>query len=1053
MASRVNGTITDNSDAVIQGVKVTIEDVDRGAALATTTNEAGRYAFPNLGVGTYRVVAETAGFRKSATQPFKVDVNVSLEVNLKLEVGQVSESVEVVGAAPLIQTNDSQVGNLIDTRKIVELPLAARDFMQLSVMAPGVAESTGNRRHQTERATWQGSFSVHGHDPTYNQYLFDGVVGKEASHQTNVFSPSLDAIQEIKVETANYSAEFGSEAGGHVNVVTRAGTNEFHGVLFEFLRNDKLDARDSFADRKSKLRRNTFGGALGGPIRKDKTFFFGSWESMRLRQGFTQNTTVPGQAYRDGNFSALLGTDASSRTPIALYDWTTKAPFPGNIVPRSRMHALPVRFLSEFIPLPNRPGIGGILPNANYQSLAPQETGTNQFIGRLDHHFTATDRVYGRYAISDTGTIGPPVWPTFGYAHNLRGQHAVLNWSHTLSPSTINEFRAGYSRFVQNELVESAFKRDVSADLGLKGTCRVPACWHAPYFSVQDFSLFGNPSGQTLGQGVSGPRGWKNEIFQIHESFLMVRGKHSLRVGLTGNRYRDTFPEAIRPAGQHNFNGQWTLGAGSRGFALADMLMGLPRQIMASIDIFDPNFRNSQVMPWIQDDWKVTRRLTLNLGLRYERFGRLAANRDKISNVLFTGPGAARIITPADNTPGLARSLLHDDNNNFAPRFGFAYEVTPRLVARGAYGVFYQRYSAQDAIGMSINPPFIRTGDVVLGVNENDLRAFPVDDLTPVVNFVNPASRPSMNAIDLDARDGYVQQWNFHLERSLTQKLVVKAGYVGTKSTRLDVFRNPNTPKPGPGDVQSRRPYSNLSSIRLSKSELFANYHGLELSADHRFAHGLNFTAGYTWSRTIDNNGTLDPYNTSLDKGLSAFHLAHRFFTTAVWEAPFGRGHRFGAGSPAVVDALLGGWQVSGFLVLETGNPLTITTQGDLLNTGGGFTQVPIRTGQVNFDRGQRTRSKFFNTDVFLRPAQYTLGNAGRNILIGPGSRNVDLALSKQFRIAESKSLQFRAEFYNAANHPNWGAPGTTLGTASFGVITSNSNLPRDIQLGLKLRY
>ena len=1053
VSSRVGGAITDNSDAVILGVKVTIEDVDRGTTLSTSTNEAGRYLFPNLVVGNYRVTAEFAGFRKSSTRPFKVDVNVSLDVNLKLEVGQVTESVEVTGAASLVQTSDSQVGNLIDSKKIVELPLAARDFMQLSVMATGVAESNGNKRHQTERATWQGSFSVHGHDPTYNQYLFDGVAGKEAAHQTNVFSPSIDSIQEIKIETANYSAEFGSEAGGHVNVVTRAGTNQFHGVLFEFLRNDRLDARDSFADRKSKLRRNTFGGTIGGPIQRDKTFFFASWESMRLRQGFTQNTTVPTPAFRDGNFAALLGTDNSSRTPIAIYDWTAGTPFAGNVVPKTRMHALPVRFMNEFVPLPNRPGIGGILPNANYQSLAPQETGTNQFIGRLDRHINANDRVYGRYAISDTGTIGPPVWPAFGYAHNLRGQHTVFNWSHTLSPSMINEFRAGYSRFVQNELVESAFKRDVSEELGLKGSCRSPACWHAPYFSVQDFSLFGNPSGQTLGQGVSGPRGWKDEIFQIHESLLIVRGNHSLRAGFTGNRYRDTFPEAIRPAGQHSFNGQWTAGAGSRGFALADMLMGLPRGILASIDIFDPNFRNSQAMPWIQDDWKITRKLTLNLGLRYEWFGRMVANRDKISNVFFSGPGAARIITPADNTPGLGRSLLHNDNNNFAPRFGFAYALASKMAVRGAYGVFSQRYSAQDAIGLSINPPFIRTGDVTLGVNANDLRAFPIDDLTPVVNFLNPASRPAMLAIDVNAGDGLVQQWNFFVERGLGQNMVLKAGYVGTKSNGLDIFRNPNTPKPGPGDVQSRRPYNNISTIRLSKSELFANYHGLEMSAEHRFAHGINFTTGYTWSRTIDNNGTLDPYNTSLDKALSNFHLAHRAFSSAVWEVPFGRGRRFGGSSHGVVDAIAGGWQVSTFLVLATGNPLTITTLGDILNTGGGYTQVPIRTGQVNYNAGDRTRSKFFNTDVFTRPAQYQLGNAGRNILIGPGSRNIDLSVNKEFRVAEKKSVQFRAEFYNSTNHPNWGNPGTTLGTASFGVITSNSNLPRDIQLGLKFRY
>ncbi|MGH9629584.1 MAG: TonB-dependent receptor domain-containing protein, partial [Bryobacteraceae bacterium] len=1046
-------TVRDSSDAVMSGVKVTVEDVNRGVATSTVTNETGRYSFPNMVVGTYRVMAEMAGFKRWSSSDFELNVNQSLEIDPRMEVGQVTERVEVVAAAQLLQTADSQVGNLIETKRIVDLPLAARDFMQLTLLSAGVSESNGNRRHQTERGTWIGSFSVHGHNPTYNQYLFDGIPGKEAAHQTNIFAPSVDAIQEIKVETANYSAEFGSEAGGHLNVVTRSGTNEFHGVLFEFVRNDYWDARDSFADRKSQLNRNTFGGTIGGPIRKDRTHFFVSVESMRLRQGFTQNTTVPTPAMRQGDFSALLQTDASNRAPITLFDWTTGAPFAGNIIPRDRMHPLPLRFIDEFVPLPNRPGIGGILPNANYQSLEPQKTRTDQFIGRGDHVFSAQDRIYGRYTLSDTTTIGPPVWPAFGYSHELRGQHAVLNWSRILTPSTINEFRAGYSRFVQFELVESAFKRDVAQELGLKGTCRVPECWHAPYFSVQDFSLFGNPSGQTLGQGVSGPRGWKDEIFQIHESLLLVRGNHTLRLGFTGNRYRDTFPEAIRPVGEHQFNGQWTAGPGSRGFALADAYLGLPRRILASIDIFDPNFRNSQVMPWIQDDWKVTRRLTLNLGLRYEWIGRLAANRDAISNFYQSGPGQAQIITPTDKPSEIGRALQRNDNNNFAPRFGFAFQLTDKTVMRGAYGVFYQRVSSQAAIGMSFNPPFVRTGDVVLGVNESDYRTYPIDDLTPVVNFVAPGSRPSLSGIHVDANDAYIQQWNFYLERMLTSSLVVKGGYVGTKSTGLEIARNPNTPRPGPGGVQERRPFPNLSSVRLFTSDGFASYHGVELTADQRFSSGVSFNGSYTFSRTIDNQGTLDPYNYALDKGLSAFHMAHRFTLAGVFEVPFGRGRRFGAGSPAILNAILGGWQVSPILVLRTGVPLTIGTQGDILNTGGGYTQVPIRLRDAALPKDERSRERFFDTDAFVRPAQYELGNAGRNILIGPGSRNLDLSITKLFTLTESKALQFRAEAFNATNHSNWGNPGTTLGTAAFGTITSNENLPRVLQFGLKFIY
>ncbi|HKA01544.1 MAG TPA: carboxypeptidase regulatory-like domain-containing protein, partial [Candidatus Solibacter sp.] len=582
MASRVSGTIRDTTDAVMRQVAVTLEEVNKGTTESTITNESGRYAFPTVKVGIYRVSAEYPGFKKATTETFEVNVNQTVEMDFRMEVGQVAETVEVSSHSATLQTSDSQVGNLIETRTIVDLPLAARDFMQLSLISTGVSDNGGNSRHQTERASWIGSFSVHGHDPTYNQYLFDGVAGKEASHQTNIFAPSVDAIQEIKIETANYSAEFGSEAGGHINVVTRSGSNQIHGVLYEFLRNDNMDARDSFADRKSKLRRNTFGGTIGGPILKDKTFYFFSWESMRLRQGFTQNTTVPDSKMKSGDFSALLGTDSSLRTPIVLYDWTNGQPFAGNIIPKDRQHPFPVRFINEFIPLPNRTGRGTLLPLDNYQSLDPQQTGNNQFIGRVDHQLSAKDRIYGRYVISDIATIGPPVWPAFSYHQDMRGQQPMANWTHMFGPSLINDFRAGYSRFYERETTESAYRRNVAAELGLQGACNQPACYHAPYFEVQDFSSpMGNPSGRTLGQGVSGPRAWKSELFQIHNSLMLVRGKHTVRIGFTGNRYRDTFPEAIRPAGDHIFNGQWTAGAGSRGFALADALMGLPQRILA----------------------------------------------------------------------------------------------------------------------------------------------------------------------------------------------------------------------------------------------------------------------------------------------------------------------------------------------------------------------------------------------------------------------------------------------------------------------------------------
>jgi hypothetical protein len=322
-----------------------------------------------------------------------------------------------------------------------------------------------------------------------------------------------------------------------------------------------------------------------------------------------------------------------------------------------------------------------------------------------------------------------------------------------------------------------------------------------------------------------------------------------------------------------------------------------------------------------------------------------------------------------------------------------------------------------------------------------------------VVNFVAPGSRPALTAVDVNMKDAYIQQWNFYLERLLTQTLVVKAGYVGTKSTGLAMYREGNTPPPGPGGVQARRPFQNISSMRVAVSEGLATYHGLETSLQQRFSNGLSFMANYTWSRTIDNQGIIDLRNYEINKGLSSFHMAHRYSAAGVWEVPFGRGRRFGSNSSALVNGVLGGWQLSGWLVLRTGTPLSIGILGDNLNTGGGYQQVPHRIAEPTLPRGERTRERFFDTNAFVRPALYEIGNAGRNILIGPGNRNLDMSIAKQFVLSEGKHVQFRAEWFNAANHPNWGNPGTTLGTAAFGTITSNENLPRILQLGLKFVF
>ncbi|HYI92346.1 MAG TPA: hypothetical protein VEX68_02280, partial [Bryobacteraceae bacterium] len=503
-------------------------------------------------------------------------------------------------------------------------------------------------------------------------------------------------------------------------------------------------------------------------------------------------------------------------------------------------------------------------------------------------------------------------------------------------------------------------------------------------------------------------------------------------------------------------------GAGSNGYALADALLGLPRRIRASIDIVDPNYRNSHLMPWVQDDWKITRNLTLNLGFRYEWMGRPQAKYDTIGNFYIKAPGQAVIITPQDTgsplveprPESLGRSLLENDNNNFAPRFGFAYQASDKTVVRGAYGIFYQRDTMDYWILQAFNPPFVRTGDVTLSVNAQSIQNFPVDDLTPVVNFVTPGSKPAPYGRNVDWKEAYVQQWNLFVERSLSRDLVAKVGYVGNKGTGIPRDYYPNEGAPAPGDIQSRRPYQNLSSVLIRNSDGQATYHGLELLAEKRFAGGLSFVSAYTFSKAISNQTYLDLWYGGNNKSRSPLNISHRFSSSGAWDIPYGRGRRWGTQLPGVAEAFLGGWQLGGIFVIRTGFPLTVTngTLGDIANAGG-ITQVPNRISDPNLSGGDRTENVFFDTTAFTAPARYTLGNAGANIIDGPNFWNLDASVMKIFRVSETKVFQLRGELFNAFNHPNWGDPGLGYGTATFGRVTSTSGDPRNAQIGLKFLF
>jgi Carboxypeptidase regulatory-like domain/TonB-dependent Receptor Plug Domain len=1049
------GSVIDPSGAMVPGARITVTNVGTGQTRTLNSGSSGDYSVPNLAVGFYDLSTEKSGFKRAVVSNVKVDVQQIVRIDFNLQVGTVTEETIVTTTTPLLQTQDAQIGALVENKRVQELPLNGRNFTQLALLVPGTTEGTPGSYEATFGLGPRGTgvaFSVNGQQSSYNQFLVDGVPAKENQHESNSLSPSIDAIQEFRVQTSNYSAELGTEAGAQINLVTKSGTNHFHGTVYEFLRNDLFDGSNFFsAGQKPELRQNQFGGTLGGPIHKDKTFFFGSYEGTRIRKGFTQITLVPNQQERTGNFS-----DISEQ----LTDPVTHAPIPGNQI--TNISPIAATILQKYVPQANRafdPSTG-----TNYTSNDSNKIDVYQVIGKLDHHFTNSDAVFGRYLIEDVTNISPKLFPTDSFQQKSRGQNGEFAYNHVFSASKLNELRLAYNRFRQNETVGNAFHNNVVGDLGIRGLCELPACWGVPQMVAGPFvSAQGGFGEHGLGQVVSGPRGWRSEIFHVGDTFSYIHNTHTIRFGTIVERHRDTFPEIIFPRGIFTFDGRFTnAGVPNNDTALADFLLGLPANSLASINEFDPHFENTDVYPWIQDDWRVTPSLTLNLGLRYEWAGRPVSQNNTISNIDFDfATGTAQIVTAQNHAQfGFPRSLVNNDNNNLAPRLGFAWSPASvtRYVVRGGYGWFYQRETSNSWIDLSINPPFINQTSFNLdATNPAQVGGFDLHDpfaLAPPIPLL-------LFAMQRNWRDGYVQQWTLDQQFSINSNLVADVAYVGNKGTKLPSVVPINQATPGPGDPQTRRPFPNLGSVTFRDSESSATYHALQTRLERRFSGGASFLVAYTFSKVINDaslyendptaGGPQDVRNLRAERGLAAQDVRHRFVASYVYELPFGRGKHFGGSLTGAAQQIIGGWQVNGITTFQSGQPVTALMGFDNPNTGDGVAR-PDQVGDPNLSRGSRSRDHWFNTGAFVPAAPFTFGNAARNNIIGPGMNNFDFSALKIFQFSEAKNIEFRTEFFNIFNHTNFNTVGTVIGTSSFGKLTAARD-PRVVQFGLKFLF
>jgi hypothetical protein len=1085
-SSGLQGLATDPSGGAIPGVEIRIVNVATGVTNTAVTNDQGLYSVPLLPQGTYRVTASKTGFSALTRDNLKLDVGQIARLDFELKVGSVAETIAVSAAAPLLESESTVMGQVIENKRIVEMPLNLRNYLELAKFSAGVlpARSLGRGSRTAGEDGTEGGFIALGQHAYQTQVLLDGVdnssraSGGPLGFQSQAVKPPVDAVAEFKVVTNNNSAEYGSRTGGKVLVSTKSGSNELHGSAYEFLRNQIFDANNFFANRsgskKGTLRQNQFGGTLGGPIAKNRSFFFFSYQGTRIRRGQTFTSSVPSLLAREGDFSQegtrrnLIFDPATTTGADAQ---ATRLGFPGNRIPASRFDPVSKTIMGLY-PAPN---IAGREFLANNFFFAPTDIEkSDQYDLRIDHNFTDRDRVFARWSVrrDDKLQNGPlPITASgggSGQTINLPGDNWVGSWTRSLTPTIFNELRFGYTHFpTAFDLLDT---ENLNKKYGIKG---------APGDAMNDGFDHGLANFNVSDYNVIGSRCcWPNnnylDVLQFNDNILLQRGSHSLKAGF---EYRKSmvFREASRlRRGQFNFNRIFTAqqpnnatSRGQTGNGAADMLLGMA----SGTNVGNQSGEDTYAPYWgmyIQDDWKLTRNLTFNIGLRWELMQNPyypngnVVGRGGVS-VFLTEYNVARtdpLYETFKRASGPKDSGGSQDWNNFAPRLGLAYRVTSTTVLRAGAGLFYgeaDNYNSESARYRNQTPDFT---EVVLNTPDN---------LTPVTLVRNgfipvrlPASAPVPNTnvnVSLDRYPTtYASQWFFDVQRQIGEVLVA-IGYQGAKTTFLYGGRNINNGGPHPSIPEVRRRVRpTWNAVNLNDNGANSNYNALVARAEKRFSKGLTFVASYTWSKTIDQavenlnqggSGRASEYNLSNERGLSDLDRRHNFVGSVTYELPFGRGRTFGSSWSSVADTLLGGWQAGGILSMRSGFPVDVNYPGDPQNSGTRNRGNRVASSKI----AGPTIDKWFDESAFVQSAPGILGNAGRNVVIGPGSTNFDLIVSKLFRMPwERHTLQFRFESFNVTNTPTFGQPNSALRGPATATITQADD-PRRIQFALKYTF
>jgi hypothetical protein len=1082
------GTVRDPQNAAVPGATVTLTDQGKGTSHTATTDTQGSYIAPFLIPGTYEVTVELSGFKKHVRRGVVLQVNQRARVDVVLELGGLTETTEVVALAPLTRTDSAEVGEVIEERAIRELPLNGRNFATLVYLAPGITPGQSGENlsgASTFNPRGASNFNALGSQANSNAWVIDGIDNNEHTYNTVIVMPSVESVREFKVLTGTFSAEFGRGAGV-VSVSTKSGNNEFHGTIFEYLRNEKFDAKNFFAlptAKKAPLDRHQYGAQLSGPIIKNKTFFMADFSGLYENRGVTTVNTVPTAKTRVGDFSDYRDRNGNL---IPIYDPLTTRPnpngtgvirdtFPGNVIPANRLNTVGLNVASIY-PLPN--GAGNF---DNYTSTTDRAIRDYSYTVRVDHRQGERDSFFIRYSYDKYKLDAPQgqaacclatpsdaasrfeLGPYVAGIQNTRltAMGGAFNWTHIFGPSIVNELRVGFAK-TNPETRQSDFGKNSATSLGIQGINVSEFTTGLPNLNINDLT------------GISGgpaflPVNPKQTHYQIEDTISLIKGRHALKGGYRfvlrqPSPFTNTDTRSSISVNRTLTNNPQT---NSQGTGIATLLLGYTTGGARGFLLEPYDMTNYEHALFIQDDWKVSDRITVNLGLRYDVF---VPDTEKDNKLVNYDPVALKLVYAGED--GTDRRVNKQiDWGNIAPRLGIAWDVTgdSKNVLRGGYGRAYFpiHQSASNLLGQQVpytisqnysveTYPLVMTPDRV-PLLSNPFK--PIVQIKPKTTAELNAANPRVLGHSFSNETPNMQTWQVSYERQITNTLMAELAYVGSKGQNLMWCFNPNEVQPGPGSQASRRliqPLSNMSNMVQCDPTNRSSFNSLQTKLNKRFSRGLQFMASYTFGKSLDYAGSaasgggavgnaqsITLFDTS--RGPSGFDVKHRLVLNWVWALPFGKDHAIA--DSGFLKPILENWQFSGIVTLSTGRPFTV-----YLNTGvnNGAPSWPDRIGDGKVDKP--TPDLWFDINDFKAPTPNTYGSSGRGVLYAPGTQTVDTSLSRIFPIKNFR-LQFRADAFNLFNTPQFGFPNANIGNPSAGRITSTIGDNRSMQFALKLDW